>query len=166
MHRLLPILFCALHLISFTVLRAQELDQLLAPHAETYNAAVAELQKTRKTQVTERETEYVKKLDAAITAATDEATIDMLRKEREGLVKGLLAPGNPHAFPAEVTAARKAFFNGTSKATFDYNAAKKKLDDAYLKTLAGLAKQAKSKTAPPGLAGQIADEKRRVTKGN
>ena len=166
MRRLLPILLCALQLISFVVLRAQELDPLLAPHAETYNTAVAELQKTRKTQVAERETEYVQKLDAAISAAKDEATITMLRKEREGVVKGLLAPGNPSAFPAEVTTARKAFFNGTGKATVDFGAAKKKLDDAYLKTLAGLAKQAKSKTAPPGLAAQVADEKRRVTKGN
>jgi hypothetical protein len=143
----------------------QELDPALAPHAQSYDAAVADLQKMRKTQLTQRETEYVQKLDAAIGAAKEEATVTLLRKEREGIVKGLLAPASPTGFPEDVASARKTFFNGAGKASADYHAAKKKLDDAYLKTLAGLSKQAKGKNAPAGLAAQVAAEKRRVTTG-
>jgi hypothetical protein len=82
------------------------------------------------------------------------------------VVKGMLAPGNPVGLPEEVAAARKVFLNGAGKGSLEYHAAKKKLDDAYLKTLAGLAKQARGKNAPQGLAGQVAEEKRRVTTGN
>jgi hypothetical protein len=167
MRRFLPILLCALHLITGgTAARAQELDPLLAPHAEVYNSGLADLQKNRKAQLAACETEYVQKLDAAMSRAKDESAVAMLRKEREGVVKGLLAPSDPTAFPEEIATARKAFFNGVGKASLEYSAAKKKLDDAYLKTLAGLAKQAKGKNAPPGLASQVAAEKKRVTTGS
>ena len=164
MRRLLPILLCALHFAGGVMAGAQELDPLLAPHARAYDASIADLQAAKKTQLSQAETEYVQKLDAAISAAKDEATVTVLRKEREGLVKGLLAPANPSGFPPEVVTARKAFFNGAGKAAADFTVAKKKADEAYLKTLAGLSKQAKGKDAPAGLATQVAAEKRRVTK--
>lgn len=144
---------------------AQDVAAGLAPHAERYNAQVSELQRVRKSQLSQAETEYVQKLDAAISSGKDEATIATLRKEREGVVKGLLAPGNPANLPEEIAASRRAFLGGAGKAAVEYNAAKKKLDDAYLKTLASLAKQAKGKSAPAGLAAEVAAEKRRVTRG-
>ena len=166
MPRSLLVLFCALLTFAGAQLRAQELDPLLAPHAERYNADLEALRKTRKAETTRYETEYAQKLDAVIAAAKDEATITKLRKEREGVVKGMLVPANPVGLPEDAMAARKVFLNGAGKASFEFNAAKKKLDEAYLKTLAGLAKQARGKTAPKGLAAQVAEEKRRVTAGN
>src|SRR5687768_11593199 len=118
MRRLLPVL-CALSFIFASLGFAQELDPLLAPHAERYNLALEDLKKTVKTQLTARETEYVQKLDAAIARAKDEAAIDALRKEREGVVKGLLASAKSAPFPEEVIAARNAFLSGASKASLE-----------------------------------------------
>ena len=165
MLRTLLVLLSVFHLLAIAPSLAQERDPLLAPHAERYDAELDALRKTRKAETTRYETEYVQKLDAAISAGKDEATIAKLRKEREGVVKGMLVPANPVGLPEETMTARKAFLNGAGKASLQYNAAKKKLDDAYLKTLAGLAKQARGKNAPKGLATQVAEEKRRVTSG-
>lgn len=166
MLRLLLVLLCSIHFVIPGFAQEQTLDPLLAPHAERYTTELDQLRATRKAELTRTETEYAKKLDAVIATAKDEATIEKLRKEREGVVKGMLAPANPVGLPEEALAARKVFLNGVGKAAFDYHAAKKKIDDAYLKTLAGLAKQARGKTAPKGLASQVAEEKRRVTAGN
>src|SRR4051794_39819676 len=84
-------LACALQLFAASLLaQAPTLDPLLAPHAERYGAAVDELRKARKAEAARYETEYAQKLDASIAAVKDEATIAKLRKEREGVVKGLL----------------------------------------------------------------------------
>ncbi len=166
MLRSLLVLLCALFSFAGAKLEAQELDPLLAPHVERYNTDLDVLRRTRKAETTRYETEYAQKLDAVIAAAKDETTITKLRKEREGVVKGMLVPANPVGLPDEAMAARKAFLNGAGRASLQFNAAKKKLDDAYLKTLAGLAKQARGKNAPKGLAAQVAEQKRRVTSGN
>ncbi len=166
MLRSLLVLLYALLTFAGAQLSAQELDPLLAPHAERYNAELEALRKTRKVETTRHETEYAQKLDAAIAAAKDEGTIMKLRKEREGVVKGMLVPANPVGLPEDAMAARKAFLNGAGKASLEFNAARKKLNDAYLKTLAGLAKQARGKNAPKGLAAQVAEEKRRVAAEN
>jgi hypothetical protein len=166
MIRSLPVLLCAIQFIVCVLAQAQALDPILAPQAEKYTLSLDELRRTRKATITRYETEYAQKLDSVIAAAKDEATITKLRKEREGVVKGMLAPGNPVGLPEEAVAARKLFLNGAGKASLEFHAAKKKLDDAYLKTLAGLAKQARGKNAPQGLAAQVAAEKRRVTTGN
>ena len=166
MIRSLSVLLCAFQLLACVLAQAQALDPILAPHAEKYTVSLDELRKSRKAEITRHETEYAQKLDTVIVTAKDEAMITKLRKEREGVVKGILAPGNPVGLPEEVVVARKAFLNGAGKASLDFHAAKKKLDDAYLKTLAGLAKQARGKDAPKELAAQVAAEKRRVTTGN
>jgi hypothetical protein len=166
MPRRLLAALCMSHLLLAGLLGAEALNPLLAPHAERYTAGLDELRGARKSQLAREETEYVQKLDAAIGAAKDEKAIEVLRREREGVVKGMIAPGNPDGLSPEVTAARKAFFSGVGKASADFAAAKKKLDDAYLKTLADLAKQARGKSAPAGLAAEVAAEKRRVVSGN
>ena len=160
------VLLCAFLNFAGAQLGAQELDPLLAPHVERYNADLAALRKTRKAETTRYETEYAQKLDAVIAAAKDEAIITKLRKEREGVVKGMLVPANPVGLPDDAMAARKVFLNGAGKASMEFNVARKKLNDAYLKTLAGLAKQARGKNAPKGLAAQVAEEKRRVAAEN
>lgn len=161
------LLLVMLFLAASVTLRAQvALDPLLAPHAEQYNSEIERLRALRKTQLAQVETEYVQRLDDAIKTVTDEKTLALLRKEREGVVTGLLAPANPAGLPEEAEAARKTFLNGAGKAAFDFNTEKKKVDDAYLKVLAGLTKQAKVKGAPAGLAAQVAAEKQRVAKGD
>jgi hypothetical protein len=162
-----PAMFRLLSLLSLLLFAGsagpQELDPLLAPHANKYGEEIRALQAARKAHMTQVTTAYLQHLDAAIKAAAqDAATQAILKKERDGVASGLLAPAYPVGLPEETAAARKAFFAGVGKAAHDFATAKKKLDEAYLKVLAGLAKQAKAKTAPPGLAAQVAAEKRRV----
>jgi hypothetical protein len=166
MPRCLLAVLCMSHLFVAALLGADVLNPLLAPHAERYTAGLEDLRGAKKSQLAREETEYVQKLDAAIATAKDEKAIAVLRREREGVVKGMIAPANPDGLSPEVTAARKAFFSGVGKASADFAAAKKKLDDAYLKTLADLAKQARGKSGPPGLAAEVTAEKRRVVSGN
>ena len=163
MLRPLPSLLCIL-LLGATLM-AQTLDPLLAPIADRYNGAVGELKAARKAQMAQHEAEYARQLNAAMKLMTDEGKVAILRKELEGVAVGILAsPGKPTEFPAEAIAARKTFLSAAGKVTFDFAAAKKKLDEAYLKELATVAKQAKGKNSP--LTTQIAAEKRRIAKEN
>jgi hypothetical protein len=164
MARLLLIL--AFLLGSTSLSFSQALDPLLEPHASRYSADVKALMAARDAGVKESEAGYVQKLDAAGATVTDEALKALIKRERQGVLAGLLAPANPTGLPEDLQVARRAFINGVGKATADYNKAKKVVDDAYLKVLAGLAKQARAKTSPAGLAAQVAAEKRRVTSGN
>lgn len=164
MLRSLPALLCLVTFLLSVSARAQALDPALAPVAERYSAAIGELKSKRKAQLGQHEAEYARQLDAAINASTDEAKKAVLKKERQDLSSGFLAPAKPAAFPAEASGARKTFLSGAGKAAFDYHTAKKKLDDVYLKELATISKQAKGKNS--ALTGQIAAEKRRVTAEN
>jgi hypothetical protein len=145
----------------------QQIAPNLAPHAAKYTSDVDTLRVARKMKLEESQNAYLRALDAAIlpgTAAPD--ILEALRKERNGVVAGLLAPADPAGLPDEIAAARKVFFNGVGKAAHDFAVEKKKLDDAYLKILAELAKQAKRKGAPPSLGQEVAAEKRRVLTGS
>lgn len=143
---------------------AQDVDPALAPAMQRYDAAIAELRATRKTQISQVEAEYTRQLDAVMKSVTDEKKLTQLRAEKQGVAAGLLAAPKSETFPEEAAAARKSFLAAAGKAAFDYAAAKKKLDDAYLKEMAGIAKAAKGKNSPIGA--QIAEEKRRVTAEN
>ena len=141
------------------------LDPLLTPHAQKYDAEIERLRATKVSDLRQAETQYAAALDAAITAAPPtDAALPMMKKEREGVQKGILAPSNPSGLPESVATARKSFLSAAGRAAHLFHTEKKKVDDAYLKVLADLSKQAKGKNAVPGLAGQIAGEKRRVAK--
>ena len=142
---------------------AQDLDPSLAPQAAQYTADLEVLKTARKAQLAGSTRIYLVQLDAALkTPALDAATATTLKKERDGVASGLLVPANPVGLPADILVARKAFFSGVGKASFDFTAGKKKIDDAYLKVLTGLARKAKAKTVPAGLSAQVAAERRRV----
>jgi hypothetical protein len=142
---------------------AQDLDPSLAPHAAQYTADLQVLSTARKAQMTEATRLYLAQLDAALKVpGLDPATATALKKERDGVATGLLVPANPTGLPPDIATARKTFLSAAGKAAFDFNAAKKKIDDAYLKILTGLTRKAKGKTVPAGLSAQAAAEKRRV----
>jgi hypothetical protein len=142
---------------------AQDLDPSLAPHAAQYNSELQVLATARKTKREESTRLYVQQLEAAMKASgVDAATVAILKKERDGVIAGLLVPANPAGLPADIVTARKAFLSGVGKASFDFATGKKKADDVYLKTLTDLAKKARAKTAPAGLSAQVAAERRRV----
>ena len=144
----------------------QQIAPNLGPHAAKYTSDVDALRATRKVKLEESQNAYLRSLDAAIQAGTTAPeTLEALRKERNGIVSGLLAPADPVGLPDDIAAARKVFFAGVGKAAHDFATEKKRLDDGYLKILAELAKQAKRKGAPPSLGQEVAAEKRRVLTG-
>lgn len=152
-----------LHAANLLSAQAPVMSPALALHATQYNTGIETLRAAWKATLAEHEARYAQQLDVAIKAAA-EPLAGTLKRERDGVVAGLLAPANPEGLPVEVATARKAFFAGAGKAAFDFQTEKKKLDEAYLKALGVLAKEAKGKQAAPELAAQVAAEKRRVTK--
>jgi hypothetical protein len=160
MFRIVPLVIL---LILSCVSVAQDLDPSLAPQATQYTADLETLKTARKALLAESTRNYLLQLDAALKAPElDAAAATTLKKEREGVATGLLVPAHPTGLPADILAARKAFFSGVGKAAHDFATGKKKIDDSYLKVLTALARKAKAKTAPAGLAAQVAAERRRV----
>ncbi len=149
-------------LLAIVPLRAQDeqpgIDEIIAAR----DASIAGFRAARKATSAECRTTYLRVLDAALKTSSDAATTAALHKERDGIADGLVAPADAIGLPADVAAARRVFFNGVGKASVDFDAAKKKLDADYLKTLSKL--QAQSKRDKK-LAAQIAAEKRRVAEG-
>jgi hypothetical protein len=142
-----------------------QLDPALEPHAEHYEADLAALRTARVADLANRRAGYLAELDAAIAkiaAGADAALIGVLRKEREGIARGLVTPANPAGLPPEIQTARKRFFNRIEFASMTFAAEKKKLDAAYLKLLTTLGRQTKNDKP---LAARIAAERRRVQTG-
>jgi hypothetical protein len=155
----------AVLLLAIVPLRAQDEAPDIAGLTEMHDAretALADFRTARKAKLIECRATYLQVLDEALKVATDAAIAAIIRKERAGIADGLVAPADAPGLPEELAAARRVFFNGVGKASVDYDAAKKKLDAEYLKSLNKIQSQHKRDKK---LSAQIAAEKRRIAEG-
>ncbi len=141
---------------------AENVHPSIVPLREGYEQEIAALANARGTRISELTASYVKLLDDAAASATDAVVAGAVRKEREGIATGFLAPGRIPGLPPEIEAAHRKFFGAVSQASVDFETAKKKVDAAYLKVLTALTAKGRRDAA---LARDAAAEKRRVING-
>jgi hypothetical protein len=143
-------------------LHAQDLAPQLAPLVAKHQADQAALDAQKATTLARVQQPYVAALDGAEKTATSAGALEVvaaITKEREALKSGLMAPAFPEGLPKNLQSTRKAFLDGTARASAEQAPRQKAIDADYLRALAALQPKA---VANAELTKQIAAEKEKL----
>ncbi|MES2658394.1 MAG: hypothetical protein V4689_07235 [Verrucomicrobiota bacterium] len=147
-------------------LGAAELNARIAPLAATYRKQLDEISKRESVKQGEALAVYLDELKAGeekVTKSGDVKVLAVITKERAAIQAGAPMPVTDPELPRLLQAQRKTYCKAYDEAEGAIAKQKTQLDSKYL---AALAKYSAAAATDPALAGQIAEEKKRVMSGN